>query len=147
MKTHVLLLAKNFPANHPKAGTPTQFFTKIIREEKKHTIRANYDLWKRRIDNINAGKAILSIREWTAQPYRSPQRELCVMKRVGLQKLEMTPLGWFVDDYDSDFTTQDFAAHDGLSFLDFSDWFRGKISIDMEPMAIIHFTDFRYGPR
>src|SRR5690606_32189634 len=117
---------------------------KIISEEKKHTIRGNYELWKNRIDKINAGKAVLSIREWTGIPYRSPQRELAILRKVGLQKLDMTSLGWFIDDCDSDVSTPKLAKNDGLSYLDFCDWFRGKITIDMEPMAIIHFTDFRY---
>lgn len=85
MITYVLTLAKRFPATHPKKGTPTHFFTKILQEEKLHTIRGNYDLWKRRIDKINAGKAVLSIREWTGIPYRSPQRELAILRKVGLQ--------------------------------------------------------------
>jgi len=34
--------------------------------------------------------------------------------------------------------------NDSLDLLDFLEWFRGKISIDMEPMAIIQFTPFRY---
>lgn len=144
MKTYVLTLAKKFPSTHQKKGTPTHFFEKYLSGEKKHTLRGNYELWRKRSDNINAGKAILSIREWTGMPYRSPQRELDILRKVGLQKLEMTPLGWFVDGCDSDFTTQDFAANDGLSIQNFYDWFRGKITNDMEPMAIIHFTDFRY---
>ena len=37
----------------------------------------------------------------------------------------------------------DLAAHDGLSLSDWYDWFR---NVDLrQPMAIIHFTKFRYG--
>ena len=37
----------------------------------------------------------------------------------------------------------DLAAHDGLSFSDWYDWFR-KVDLK-QPLAIIHFTKFRYG--
>jgi len=147
MKTYVLTVSTVFPKTHNRAGDPTGFVEKIRNREKRHTIRANYDLWKKRIDEINSGAAMLSVRIWTGKPYNSKQKEVfqfIAEHGIGIQKLEMTPLGWFIDDIDSDCTTQDLANNDGLYFMDFSDWFRGKISIDMEPMAIIHFTDFRY---
>lgn len=85
---------------------------------------------------------MLSIREWTGKPYKSPQRELSVQEEIGLQKLEMTHLGWFVDDADSDVKTHTIALNDGLLMNDFTEWFRGvKIG---EPMAIIHFSNYRY---
>jgi hypothetical protein len=38
--------------------------------------------------------------------------------------------------------TKDIALNDGLSFADFKAWFQ---DYDLsKPMAIIHFTDFRY---
>jgi hypothetical protein len=36
---------------------------------------------------------------------------------------------------------EDIAKNDGLSFEDFCEWFKVRTS---SPMAIIHFTDFRY---
>lgn len=81
---------------------------------------------------------------WKEMQYRSPQRELAILRKVGLQKLNMTPWGWFIDDCYSDVSTPELAENDGLGYLGFYDWFKGKITIDMEPMAIIHFTDFRY---
>ena len=42
---------------------------------------------------------------------------------------------------DYDFVKETIAKNDGLSFSDFCDWFRVRTP---EPMAIIHFTGFRY---
>lgn len=147
MKTYVIIISEYFPKGNSEAGKPTGFPLAIKHYEKLHTIRGNYSLWKKRFVEINAGKAILSIRIWSGKPYQSKQLELFTYDhthKIGVQSLQMTQLGWFVDGKDSDFTLADFAKNDGLSFLQFSEWFRGKISIDMEPMAIIHFTDFRY---
>lgn len=141
LKTHVLLLSKQFLAGHPKAGQPTCFFDKISCLDKIHTIRSNYEFWKKRIDQVNEGKAILSIRQWTGKPYKSPQQELLQLYKAGIQKLEWDWLGWFIDDYDSDFGIKDFAPNDGLSVEDFKAWFK---KYPVEPMAIIHFTDFKY---
>lgn len=158
VKTYVLTVSIYFPKTHKRAGEPTYFKEQILTalmeyknghglKEKKHTIRMNYLLWAKRIKEVQEGKAILSIRHWSGKPYNSKQVEICQLDKnsaIGIQSLQMTDLGWFVDEYDSDYTTLDFAKNDGLEPMDFSEWFRGKISIDMEPMAIIHFTKMRY---
>jgi hypothetical protein len=174
MKTYVLIVSRQFPKTHKRAGEQTFFVEKIYSAfkslvpcehcfrsssckiiggkncmvdamefvHKLHTIRANYELWKKREKEINEGKAILSIRYWSEKPYRSKQVEICQLDKIGVQKLDATMLGWFIDDYDSDCTTADLAKNDGLSFEDFKEWFK---NYDLsEPMAIIHFTDFRY---
>lgn len=142
LKVYVLTLSKYFMSNHSKAGKPTEFFDKIKTGEKIHTIRGNYELWKKRIDEIKKGKAILSIREWSDKPYRSPQIELMQLTDVGVQKIQRDVLGWFIDDIDSDYKMTDFAKNDGLEVRDFAEWFKYKGI--KEAMAIIHFTNFRY---
>lgn len=142
LKVYVLTLSKNFMSTHSKAGKPTEFFYKIKTGEKIHTIRGNYELWKKRIDEIQKGKAILSIREWSGKPYRSPQVELMQLADVGVQKIQRDVLGWFIDDIDSDYKMTDFAKNDGLDVRDFAEWFKHKGI--KEAMAIIHFTNFRY---
>lgn len=142
LKVYVLTLSKNFMSTHSKAGQKTEFFDKIKSGEKIHTIRGNYELWKKRIDEIQKGKAILSIREWSDKPYRSPQMELMQLTKVGIQKIQRDVLGWFIDDIDSDYKMTDFAKNDGLDVRDFAEWFKHKGI--KEPMAIIHFTNFRY---
>lgn len=119
---------------------------------KLHTIRANYDFWARRFEKIYAGKAVLSVREWVGKPYGkgSSQREIALLTRedgIGLQRLEFpydTLSGVSVDFDKTRLSSRlEILAHnDGLSFQDWKEWFRGyNLS---QPMAIIHFTTFRY---
>lgn len=80
----------------PKVGIvvpkPTGFKKKILSGEKKHTIRQSYHFWKKRIDEINAGRAILSVRQWSGLPYRSEQKEIKQFKQgeVGYQSVTIT---------------------------------------------------------
>lgn len=156
MKTYYLTLSKVFPSTLVKAGLPTYFEEQLIQRTKLHTIRANYEFWKKRFEQIAAGKACLSIRQWVGKPYGkgSTQREIVRLTRedgIGIQELRIVKeklnsrpiyLG-YVDGKQGDFNFfQELAANDGLSFNDWFDWFKGyNLS---QPMAIIHFTPFRY---
>ena len=172
MKTYVLTLSQVFPATHPRKGENTMFLEKffnglgkpiqepyydpetLCNPQKLHTIRANYPLWQKRFEQIERGEACLSIRQWSGKPYHSPQREIARLTKedgIGLQKLVFDP------DSKSDklynpliFSKGLFrsvswsllANNDGLRLKDWSDWFKGyDIS---KPLAIIHFTKFRY---
>lgn len=119
---------------------------------KLHTIRANYDLWARRFEKIEAGKAVLSVREWVGRPYGkgSLQREIAELTRedgIGIQRLDFPHAS--LSDVSVDFgkarfyyPSESLAHNDGLSFQDWLGWFKGyNLS---QPMAIIHFTHFRY---
>lgn len=145
MKTYVLTLSKAFPKTQQRAGEPTEFRKKFLKKEKIHTIRANYELWSKRIAEVKAGRAVLSVRQWTGKPYANPQEEIARLTAedgIGLQKLEIFDLmrPAKVDGRLVDLT--DLAHNDGLSFSDWYDWFRGY---DIKkPMAIVHFTKFRY---
>lgn len=131
MKCYVLILYRYFPAYHPKAGEETHFFEKIASGEKIHTIRGNYDLWKKRIDEVNAGKAYISRRYWSGKPYKSQQVEYDKIYRAGIENTEIIHMiDW-----------RSLAHNDGLSVVDFAEWFSRK---NMSNLAIIHFTDFRY---
>ena len=144
MKVYVLTVSEFFPKTHPKAGLPTGFINSISVFSKIHTIRANYELWLKRAEKINKGEAVLSVRCWTGKPYKSKQREVFAFEKIGVEKLELDGLGWFIDGTDSDYKTSDFATNDGLSKEDFSAWFKGYDFSN--PMAIIHFSNFRYAP-
>lgn len=151
MKTHVLIVSEYFPKTHYRSGDKTDFVDSIKEETKIHTIRGNYELWKKRIKEVNDGEAILSVRIWIGKPYNSKQQEVFQFNEgsgIGLQKLI------FVDRYirepwviDSDIykrfpTTNQLAKNDGLEEFDFKQWFE---DYDLsEPFAIIHFTSFRY---
>lgn len=174
MKTYVLMLSRAFPANHPRAGEPTFFYTKLKKtltmpiqalalsygepEIKMHTIRTNYNLWEKRFDKIDKGEAELSIRMWEGKPYRSKQVEIARLDRshgIGIQKaiIGITDDHWempqikFVDENDERILHSIswgglIAQKDGLRIEDWRNWFK---TYDLsKPMAIIHFTPFRY---
>lgn len=144
MKTYVITISKVFPKTHKRAGEPTNFYLKLSRDEKIHTIRANYDLWKKRIDEVNAGIALLSVREWSGKPYNSKQIELYryfADHGIGVQKLEHPDFFFTAHIENKSVNWGDVAKNDGLSFTDFCDWFK---DVQNEPMAVIHFTNFRY---
>jgi hypothetical protein len=158
MKTYVLTLSEFFPSTHIRKGEPTHFrdafnagqvFNRgsecLYRHPKKHTIRANYPLWENRIAEIQQGKAVLSIRQWTGKPYRSKQVEICKLTAedgVGIQILKMIDLYRPTTINGHKVELPDLAANDGLTYKDWVEWFKGY---DLrEPMAIIHFTRFRY---
>lgn len=152
MKTYVLTISETFPKTHKKSGMPTFFVQQINSLVKKHTIRGNYALWKKRFEKIQKGEACLSVRTWEGKPYNSKQIEVFNFKNtdgIGIQKLE------FYEDKDGCATIkyplinnrfepniQVIAENDGLSIVDFKEWFKDN---DLsKPMVIIHFTHFRY---
>lgn len=156
MKTYVITFSRHFPSNHPNAGMPTFFVEKIARGNKIHTIRENYELWEKRIKEVQHGEAELSLRYWSEKPYRSPQIEfgrVGMEEGVGIQKLNFgwhngiqLPIieGWYMfDDWGS---KAHLAKNDGLTLQEWSDWFKthenDKAADDS--LAIIHLTKFRY---
>ena len=146
MKTFVIILSKKFPRTHIHSGRETYFANSLGNGMKIHTVRANLPLWKKRIIEIQSGNAVLSIREWSGKPYGSPQKELARLSAsdgVGVQPLKLENLlnSTVIDGEKVELT--DLAAHDGLSLSDWYDWFR-KVDLT-QPMAIIHFTNYRYG--
>lgn len=146
MKTYVITLSRHFLANHKRAGEETHFKEKFLSGEKLHTIRANYPLWEKRIKEVQDGRAILSIRQWTGKPYRSKQVEIAMLTAengVGIQRLEFTDCRLRFPYIDSEWTSMvSIAEHDGLSLNDWVEWFNGYDH--PRPLAIIHFTKFRY---
>ena len=146
MKTFVLTVSKQFPKTHIRAGQDTNFVQNIkklfAKDSKKiHTIRANFELWDSRALQINEGKAILSIRYWSDKPYNSKQIEICKLERIGIEKLTDPTNFVFANIGDKLINWETVAINDGLSFDDFCDWFKVR---QKNPMAVIHFTDFKY---
>ena len=173
IKTYRMSISRTFPATHPKNGEETYFRYAIknaILEQigfryydgnddgvftlrkKLHTIRANYPLWKKRIDEVNKGEAELVLYEWTGKPYRSKTRELFRFgkdDRIGVQKLQFKTgqINGFVEDFErfnneKEVLKDTLAKNDGLSLQDFRDWFKGY---DLEQsLAIIWFINKRY---
>lgn len=166
MKTYVIMLSKVFLATHSRKGEPTYFGLKVQAAQhpfifdnvlpKVHTIRENYTLWRDRIAQVQAGKAELSLRQWSGAPYRS--KTVVIMRLgchngVGIQKLNF---GWHngvqipvIEGrymYGANGSKAELAMHDGLSLEDWQEWFKGheKDTVHDNPLAIIHFTHFRY---
>lgn len=153
MKTYVITLSKTFPAWHPRKGEPTEFLEKFLNGQtgkgnaKLHTIRANYPLWEKRIREVQNGKAVLSVRQWSGRPYASKQVTVATLSAddgVGIQQLRL------INVYGcnrpivgiGDVNFHGLSKNDGLSYQDWKAWFK---NYDMtKPLAIIHFTLFRY---
>ncbi|WP_304137364.1 hypothetical protein, partial [Mesonia mobilis] len=90
IKTYVIIVSSYFPKTHSKAETPTGFIENIG-NNKLHTLRAGYHNWKKKFEAIEKGEAILSVRTWSATPYRSPQIilfNLSHLDGIGIEKLE-----------------------------------------------------------
>lgn len=131
--------------------------------EKIHTCRSNYPLWSKRIKEVQEGKAVLSLRYWEGKPYRSKQIEFFQLDKnsgIGIQELKFgynselvkhekyinvitKPYVYEIDNLSEIYINSETLAHnDGLMFEDFVNWFKNyKLN---EPMAIIHFTKYRY---
>lgn len=156
LKTYVLMLAHSFPSHHYKKGDATQFYGKCLAGVKIHTIRINAELWRKRIDEVNAGRAIISVREWTGKSYKSTQRELFKMYKCGYEYIEKSDtLGMYVvtdfpsdpvweagSEYQEGYLNGTIPKNDGLTIEEFNSWF-SKIDT-RENLIIIHFADFRY---
>jgi hypothetical protein len=146
MKIYVLTVSEKFPKTHPKSGEPTNFHLSIKHYDKIHTIRGNYDLWAKRFEKINAGEAVLSVRVWEGKPYKSKQREIFrydYRRNIGIEKVTFRDSLYDINVNGSSVDVEDLAKNDGLSYEDFENWFK---DYDFsKPMAVIHFTGFRYG--
>lgn len=148
MKTYVITLSKVFLKGHPKAGQPTNFKEKFLAGEKIHTIRAGA-YWEKVAAEVAAGRAQISIRQWTGKPYQSKQEIIKVIDRedgVGVQSFEFRPghpccypiLNGRNICPD---TLCDVSENDGLSKSDFLAWFNYPKAFTGN---ILHFTPFRY---
>lgn len=154
MDKYVITLSQVFPVTHNRSGEPTGFkdkFLAAIKQDgewwKLHTIRANYELWKKRFEKIEKGEACLCIRQWSGKPYRSKQVEIARLTRedgIGLQALKFTfgDINKPVIVGGNDPTPTALSHNDGLSETDWRYWFSGY---DLtQTLAVINFTSFRY---
>lgn len=179
-KIYVLMLSAVFPKTHSNRNCPTYFKERFFLGQgcpdcampqdlsgenisncndcgrsfffvKLHTIRANYPLWEKRIKEVQEGHAVLSIRQWTGNPYRSKQVEIARLTAydgVGIQKLSFdkdkdgVPSFKFFNINGKYIDREILANNDGLPLEYWQEWLRGY---DLsKPIAIIHFTKFRY---
>jgi len=168
IKTFVIMVSRTFPAYHPQKGKYTDFIELIqlgldrdikFNNRKIHTFRGNFPLWKKRIDEVLAGNAVIVLKYHTLGRYVKGNKQVefaRLDKDSGVGVQEAIYQSEFEQPYDGmaikceggifrDFPFYMTAENDGLSQRDFRDWFeKGKYNLT-EPMACIHFTSFRYG--
>jgi hypothetical protein len=192
-------ISRVFPATHPRAGEYTYFKDGIRTALKNaplrnipiscsnyvkiHTIRAvnpesKSKNWFEKIKEVQEGKAVLVLYQWSGKPYRGNCTNLFVFgtsavrdficdllksdkysralhvidSGLGVQKFhimeyvdenEEERACYVIDDNAKIFlTTYELSKNDGLSEDDFRAWFKGYDT--RKPLAIIHFTNFRY---
>lgn len=166
----VVTLSKKFFPQHPRKGEETLFREKVLSGSKRHTCRSNYEYWKEKVDRLKEVGGVLSVRQWSANPYRSPQEIITDIpaELVGVQKLilhrekevtehhaEGTPepvavvtnfkYTAVVDGYNTPLEL--LAENDGLTPEEYKAWFSpvfDKEKADTLEFAIIHFTKERY---
>jgi len=157
LKTYVITVSRYFPQYHPRKGEETGFVEKIQSGEKIHTIRGSIELWQKRIEQVQKGEAVLSLRYWSGRPYNSPQVEFKVLTAADNIEMQQVYINLDIPSipafYMSEYKSRDIDGfplvgripeNDGLSIVDFAQWFlKGGYDLS-KPMVIIHFTNFRY---
>jgi len=115
---------------------------------KIHTIRQNYEYWKR-----FEGKEV-ALFTWEGKPYHSKHKVFCVKRIVSVQKVffckpERSGGFYFLFEGQKAYinvinnNNKLLTTNDGFENRDdFFNWFRKGYKEG--EMAIIHFTDFRY---
>lgn len=142
MKKRILIVSSKFMKSHPRAGELTHFPVNIVNGTKLHTIRNNYEYWKKIVDEVNRGEASLEIRTWSGMPYRSKQINVkgFYKGQIGIQPCVVDADAEVVYVKGSLNTCDYIEASDGLSIEDFWNWFPKTI----EDACIIHFTNKLY---
>lgn len=142
----VVTLSKTFFPNHPRKGQETGFKAKVTDGRKVHTCRCNYEHWRAKMEKITSPGGVLSVRQWSGEPYRSPQEVIADIPAgvTGVQKLELRRERCVVNHFAEetakavatttyyDWTAQVdgrgvpveiLAENDGLTVDDFKAWF------------------------
>ena len=146
-KCYVLMVSRYFPSTHKLHGMPTHFISKITEVTKIHTIRKNFALWQKRAEEISTGKAYLSLRYWSGDPYQSKQVEFKQLQKIGIEKISIVKKDENLTTTINDTNFSEYgiliAHNDGLQFNSFLNWFFPAKQGQFDG-CIIHFTDFRY---
>ena len=107
-------------------------------EGKIHTIRQNYEYWKK-----FEGQEV-ALFTWEGKPYRSKQKVFCVKRIVSVQEVTKSEVAdfWVSLNDKSPIPIDLIAKNDGFNNKhELVDWF---IEYPFGKYAILHFTDFRY---
>jgi hypothetical protein len=147
-KAIILNISLNFLSYHPRRGEPTGFVDLVLDGVKKHTVRENYEYWRKRVEMVNSGTYVLKITCWSGRPYHSKKVEVKTITHCEIQKFRLVMRKRdknfavaYVDNrmlLPHEFT--EFCKNDGLSTVDFIHWLRAE---DFEG-CVIHFGYFKY---
>lgn len=125
-------------------------------DQKLHTIRSNYPLWEKRMKEVHVGRAVIELFYWEGKQRHKGSKQIVFAtldkdSGCGLQEIIFIGkiscvVGGYKETKDdlvgNIIHAKEIAKNDGLSIDDFKAWFK---SYDLsKPMAIIHFTKFRY---
>jgi len=113
---------------------------------KIHTIRENYGYWE-----MHEGQEV-ALAYWMGKPYHSNQKVFCTKKIISVEKIIKmsdpggTPFFRIADrhplDHNAGIHKPTLAKNDGFQhYCELEDWFR---EYPNQPLAVIHFTDFKY---
>lgn len=164
IKRYRLGVSRNFPTTHPRKGDKTGFVDSIYFGNKIHTIRRNLEKWAAIMIEVQEGKAIIEIFYWEQNGGRFVKGNKQIVfltldkdSGCGVQELGFYYNGNMknglttdnpyifngnIPDIDPVISVETLSKNDGLSLEDFKAWFK---DYDLsKPMAIIHFTSFRY---
>lgn len=174
LKKVVIVVSRTYPSYHRKKGQQTNFIEKIscgsqcpgdckicdFKEGKKiHTFRGNYLWWKKQIDEVLAGNAVIVLKYHSLGRYVKGNKQIEFARfdnysGIGIQEAiykseyEEPFEGMAIrceDGIFRDFPFSRVSENDGLSEADFACWFeKGDYDLTAS-MACIHFTNFRYG--
>ena len=120
---------------------------------KKTKIEIGKKVWYYPILGGAERKAEISLRQWSGKPYASKQVEIARLTKadgIGIQLLcfagnktkKDRELHRPIVGGTKEIDYRQLAMNDGLTIEDWQDWFR---NYDLsQPLAIIHFTNFRY---
>lgn len=174
IKVYVLMLSKEFPKEHPKAGEQTGFKEKLelaLKAQqqledcppasgmmKVHTIRTNLERWSRIMQKVQEGKAVISVRQWNGRPYEkgNVQVELFRLGKdygIGMQALSVMEYTDSEDGVERAVYCIDGKPMPMLTMkqiaendgLAVEDWKEWFTGMSfVESLPIIHFTKFRY---
>ena len=119
-----------------------------LKSGKIHTIRQNYEYWKK-----YEGQEV-ALFTWEGKPYRSKQKVFCVKRIVSIQEVwyckpEKSDGFYFLFEGQQAYLNvvsknkQSMSKNDGFNHVDeFFNWFSKGYKTGV--MAVLHFTDFRY---
>jgi len=136
---------------------------RIIGDSMKfHTFRGNFPLWKKRIDEVLSGNAVIVLKYHTLGRYVKGNKQIEFLRLdkesgIGVEEIYfhcgVIEAPNFIIRKENKkpkaklLSITEISKNDGLDFIDYKNWFE-KGDYDLkETFACIQFTSFRYGSK